>query len=378
MTCLSVAAKGPPLTVKEYKQMVANRQQFRDLSAKRWHKASPLNPILLPKTSKSTGFPCTCELLQIEAEEYYKIDPEIKKNCGCRSDMLPLQDLRHNTFVLYDEMLKHLHQNDRYSTEQALRATSELRTRINDCSNEDHNLMIQLGFPNARSMDVNWYKDLLELLSDMFFPGTMWFYFEFMPPEEECIAYADCALMYDNQEGHNCGRIRLSPTLIEWPAGRVPDSLADQQYYRAIFRLGLLLHELCHAYLQKYSCRKCHDREEQIDQFEGHGWAWQRIAARVESMVQLKLGLRLCLGKFSMVQNNWDDVRVWPSVEEVEQWDLQDARTWPTDFDMVGYREYAERKDLGLPKVELEKFAQLRGLGWKTYADIAKGASEAL
>ena len=360
MACLSTAAHGPPLTVKQYKQMVAKRQQFRDLSAKRGHKASPLNPILLPKTSKSSGYPCVCELIQIEAEEYMN-DAKSKNNSSHRPGMLPLEDLRHNTFVLYDEMLKHLHQNDRYSTEQAIRATSELRTLLNDCSNEDHSIMIQLGFPDARSMDVHRYKDLLELLADMFFPGTMWFDFEFMPPEKEVIAYANSALMY-HREGHYYGRIRLSPTAIEWPAGRIPDRLADQQYHRAIFRLGVLLHELCHAYLQKYTCRKCFDREEQIDQFEGHGWAWQRIAGRVESMAQLKLGLPLCLGKFSMVQHNWDDLRVWPSVEEVELWELQDARTWPAELDMVGYREYAERKELGVDRVELKKFAQLRGL----------------
>ena len=104
------------------------------------------------------------------------------------------------------------------------------------------------------------------------------------------------------------------------------------------------------------------DREEQIDQFAGHGWAWQRIAARAESMAQLKLGLPLCLGKFSMVQHNWDDLRIWPSVEEVEQWDLEDARTWPAELDMVGYRVYAACKELGVDKVELRKFAQLRGL----------------
>jgi hypothetical protein len=241
-------------------------------------------------------------------------------------------------------VFKHLQRNDHYSTEKAIRATAELRALLSDCSSED-SMIVQLGSPNAR---------------DMFFPGSMNFDFQFMPDEME-YSYGDC-LLQSNKEGYTYNLIRLNATAVEYPSGHEPNNLADVVYHRAVFRIGTLLHEVSHAFLQKYLCRKCKHREVQVDQFAGHGWAWQRIAARVESMAQLKLGLPIDLGRFTAIQCNWHDHKTWPSVDEVDQWDLEDASSWPCGVDMVGLRKLAELQELGVDKVELRKFANLRGL----------------
>jgi hypothetical protein len=70
MTYALSTGQHAPMTVQTYKKMVARRQQFREMAAKRAQKPSPLNPIVCRKTPKFPENPCICELIQIEAEEY--------------------------------------------------------------------------------------------------------------------------------------------------------------------------------------------------------------------------------------------------------------------------------------------------------------------
>jgi hypothetical protein len=308
---------------------VARRQQFRELVAKRAQKTSALNPIIFLKVSRLPEALCICTTTKFDSVS-------TKNDYGYQTNMLSLSDCLHHPEALYKEMFKHLQRDDYYSTAKAIRATAELRNLLSDRSSLN-SMMVQLGSPDARTMDPLRYKMLLEHLADMFFPGVLWFDFEFMPPEMKH-AYGD-ALLQSNKEGYLYSRIRLNPTAVEYPLGRVPDNLAEVFHHRAVFRIATLLHEVCHAFLQKYSCIRCTDRQEQVNYFTGHGWAWQRIAAQVEFMAQLKLGLPLDLGRFCSIQNNWHDQTTWPSVDEVEQWDLHDALTWPCEADMVELRK---------------------------------------
>jgi hypothetical protein len=325
-----------PTTVETYKKMVARRQAFREMAAKRAQKPSPLNPIVCRKNPNSPENPCPCELLQIEAEEWY---------CEAKTyqtvNRVDIEGEFQHPDTLIEEVHRHLQLYNKYSAPMAVRASAELRAKLSDRTSED-SMWVQLGSPNAREMNVQRYKELLELLADMFLPGCMWFDFQFMPDEHD--AYGDCSLKV-NKEGYPYGLVRLHATRVEYPLGHEPDNLADAVYHRAVFRLGTLLHEVCHAFLLIYMCPKCKNWEVYFDQFAGHGWAWQRIAAQVESMAQLKLGLPLDLGRFTAIQCNWKDHKTWPSVDEVDQWDLENASTWPPAVDMVGLKKDAELED---------------------------------
>ena len=326
-----------PTTVEEYKKKVGNRQQFRELVQKRARKSSPLNPILPPKVPNGCGEPCICK----QYGRFCKV--ETRNASGYKVDMVQLKDRLHHPNTLYDELFKHLQEDDRYSSDEAIHATAEVRDLLSDYRNPG-SIMNQLGHPDARTMkpelekklsannpgrrnlDVQLYNRLLELLADMFFPGKLCFDFEFLPPNLPK-RYGDSLPLYD-KDGYTYSRIRLNATAVEYPADFVQGTVADVYYYRAVHRIATLLHEICHAYLQKYACDMCADAEEQVDQCGGHGWAWQRIAARVEHMAKLKLGIPVSLGRFASIQHHWHEKTKWPSVEQVDQWNLHDESTW--------------------------------------------------
>ena len=59
-------------------------------------------------------------------------------------------------------------------------------------------------------------------------------------------------------------------------------------------RISVLLHELCHAMLQIYECRKCSSYEFELS-YRGHGEAWQLLAAKIEEVTSSIFGIRLDL-----------------------------------------------------------------------------------
>ena len=93
----------------------------------------------------------------------------------------------------------------------------------------------------------------------------------------------------------------------------------------AMDRLGTILHELVHAYLHHYACR-CEEvlgsYEANVSQFKEHGLAWQRIAGSIERAALELLGYPIDLSRFLSLIWNWEDLRYWPSREEVEGWQL--------------------------------------------------------
>jgi hypothetical protein len=60
--------------------------------------------------------------------------------------------------------------------------------------------------------------------------------------------------------------------------------------------LGILLHEMCHAFFLIYSCNvdNCMNRFENCAK-DGHGIAWQKVAAAIEKYARQKLSLQLDL-----------------------------------------------------------------------------------
>jgi hypothetical protein len=283
-----------------------------------WHGIRSLGK-QLQSVLRSPENPCPCELLKIEAAERYGEQPEPGKIIK----WIEIKADHEHPDTLTEAVIRHLQPNDKYSTPMAIRATAELRDMLSDRTGE-YSMWVQLGSPNAREMNVQRYNQLLGLLAGSFFPGRMHFDFQFKPDEDE--DYAD-TLYQLNEEGCPYGRIRLHPYRVEYPSGHEPDNLADVIYHRTVFRLGTLLHEICHAFQLIYMCLKCKKNEVKYVECNGHGWAWQRIAARVESMAQLKLGLPLDLGRFTAIHCHWKHHKTWPDVDEVLQWGLKDATT---------------------------------------------------
>ena len=106
----------------------------------------------------------------------------------------------------------------------------------------------------------------------------------------------------------------------------------------ALGRLGTLLHELVHAYLDYYACH-CEDildsYETNVMQLRGHGYAWQRIASSIEHAAPEILGYPLDLHRFRTIKRelNWKELKHWPSQEEVESWQLVDRVDGRTEED---------------------------------------------
>jgi hypothetical protein len=117
--------------------------------------------------------------------------------------------------------------------------------------------------------------------------------------------------------------IRLDPTWVPPPTQKglvVPPNSALNPI--SMSRLGTLLHEICHAFLDVHACSACPEYLAEVRQMYGHGFAWQRIALMVELSARDRLGMNFCLGRFSALQCNWRDLRVWPTLCEAQSWRL--------------------------------------------------------
>lgn len=75
----------------------------------------------------------------------------------------------------------------------------------------------------------------------------------------------------------------------------IPNREARLKYY-----LQDLLHEMCHAFLGVYSCKKVVGRElcgveSSAQSKNGHGSAWKDMARKIEDSTERYLGLKLDL-----------------------------------------------------------------------------------
>ena len=192
------------------------------------------------------------------------------------------------------------------------------------CKDKSEGSLLQrLGHDNGNDVSEVEMKMLIDVLSGIFFPttstdaqmdvGFTWEDWTERPQElaeyrERCLGKPRiriCAFNYIGMGGH--GNLNVV----------------------ALHRLATILHELVHAYLDHYACR-CKDvsnsYEENVNQSEGHGRAWQRIAASVELAAPEILGYPLEMGRFESLKLAWKHLKHWPSEDEVKSWQLKYTR----------------------------------------------------
>jgi hypothetical protein len=59
-----------------------------------------------------------------------------------------------------------------------------------------------------------------------------------------------------------------------------------------------------------------------VNEMEGHGKAWHRMASMIEHTALELFGLPLKLGSFSAIPCHWEKLEDWPRVEDMKVWKL--------------------------------------------------------
>jgi len=85
--------------------------------------------------------------------------------------------------------------------------------------------------------------------------------------------------------------------------------------------LGTLLHEAVHVHLNDKGCEKCVTSDRNIMP-NGHGRAWQLLAAKVESAFSRFTGLPVDLHRYGSIRVYWDEYVPLPSLHDLQDWDL--------------------------------------------------------
>lgn len=160
--------------------------------------------------------------------------------------------------------------------------------------------------------------ELLYELSKVFlFGGDLKFRFEFAPPESDYLGVCETRNGVAFIEMH-----RFQYT-------RVNSEFMPTQYdltEAAMGRLNTLVHETVHAFLQRYACTGCPSYDRNVEDVEGHGLAWQRVACWIEYAAMDSIGLQLKLGRLEAIQGHWDKFKYWPSPRELMEWSLVDEK----------------------------------------------------
>jgi len=191
-------------------------------------------------------------------------------------------------------------------------------------ASSETSLLGRLGAQDARSVSPSEYIYLLDNLSVMFFPiwgKRMMFDFGFLSEIEA------------RPEGYVAGNfqpfgktqrslIKLAPFIPEILQNDLVAPTVGAMNNVSRYRLGILLHEICHAFLQVHTCDRCPEHVAEVAQMGGHGFAWHRMALMVELEAWSRLGMHLCLARHTAIESNWEDLRVWPSKLEAKNWKL--------------------------------------------------------
>ena len=226
-----------------------------------------------------------------------------------------------------DSVLKHLLRSSDSPTPTVMNVTFELKRALEGHKTKrlSEGLMARPGAKDARAVNPHEYKLLIQVLLETFFPGTLPFHFTFVP-KQAGPSYGDCTMLtHDkNERGaeYREARIRLHPFLYCFYQ-KGPLKLPDRFHVlnsASVSRLCTLLHEICHAYLEMYACHNC--SRAGTGQFNGHGFAWQRVAYRVEAFATEKFDSPLKLGRFDSIVVHWKDLEILPGMEEMMRWVL--------------------------------------------------------
>lgn len=89
---------------------------------------------------------------------------------------------------------------------------------------------------------------------------------------------------------------------------------------RALVRLGALLHECIHAYLNRFACRTCLRYGVNVKNAGGHVRAFQRLATALENVSESVLGVRLSVSDDGDFVGSWSEVSYMPSHHDMAEW----------------------------------------------------------
>jgi hypothetical protein len=120
--------------------------------------------------------------------------------------------------------------------------------------------------------------------------------------------------------------------------------------------LGTLLHEIAHIYLQNHACRFCSAAEWNVSR-NGHGRAFQLLAAKVEKCWTVWTGLPVDLHRFHALWHWWKGLHALPSLHDLEEWDFES--TWVNKFLRAQLvHEYGNQRGEENGCVDLEKWVR--------------------
>jgi hypothetical protein len=230
---------------------------------------------------------------------------------GYEVDVRELTPGSHEALELSEEVMESLCLTLERATPLEISATEQLQQMIQDSTPES--ILQRLGRPDPRDVRVTEMESLLELMCHAFFPSPGQLKFRFMWAEREPGLLGSCGTTDD------VANIEMNPLSCQEPPAF--GALSG----RAIDRLGTLLHELVHAFIQLYACQQCSGHYGNVKSAAGHGIVWQRIANWVEHAASHTLKIPIELGRFETIQDHWNEIKALPSPEEAKMWELKDA-----------------------------------------------------
>lgn len=92
---------------------------------------------------------------------------------------------------------------------------------------------------------------------------------------------------------------------------------------RGMDRISTLLHEALHGFLGAYTC-KCASTYHYSIGNDGHGRAWQLVAAKIEERVPQLLEIPAFLGRFSSLRGGMFPTNKLPSMCDLNSYNLKD------------------------------------------------------
>ena len=231
---------------------------------------------------------------------------------------ISLRTAGHHAFRLCDEVKRRMELGfDDFSSEQ-WQAHNLFKSLVEDKS--DKALLKRLGKTDGRQVSQDEMKLLIKTFSTIFFPTT---------PSD-----VQMELDFQWEDWRNTpGEIGLYCTngtdmpWISMCAFNVDKEVPSYGHLNglAMDRLSTILHEIVHAYLDRYACHCIGvfgSFEESVNQLSGHAWAWQRITSSVERAAPDLTGLPISLERFRIIQGCGDKFRYWPTQQEVKDWQL--------------------------------------------------------
>jgi hypothetical protein len=169
----------------------------------------------------------------------------------------------------------------------------------------------KLGWKDgARALACHRVLSIINIYNDLFFFGAVKMDFQWRELEPNLLAW----YLPDD------GLIELSPWATDTGTLSCTTNGTTTCEARTIDRLGILLHEVVHAYLSQFACGQCPTDDVNLSNAAGHGRAFQLMASALEQVSQAMFGMQINASSVSDYIANWHDVRHLPSMHDASQW----------------------------------------------------------